>query len=69
MAAYKFIIEGRSGFEPVLLELPTDVTAWREATTLCGELVKDELEPSTGFRLLVLDGNGVQLFQISIAAT
>ncbi|MEZ2148214.1 hypothetical protein AAE026_38995 [Bradyrhizobium sp. DN5] len=69
MAAYKFVVEGRSGFEPISLELPTEVAAWREATTLCGELVKDELEPSTAFRLLVFDENGAQLFQINIVAT
>lgn len=69
MAAYKFVIEGRSGFEPVALELPTDIAAWQEATTFCGGLVKDELEPSTGFQLLVFDENGTMLFQIGIVAT
>jgi Domain of unknown function (DUF6894) len=69
MQTYRFVIEGRPGFQPVAMEVASETAAWQEARLLCGELVKDELEPSSSFRLLVLDGNGKQLFQIGIEAT
>jgi uncharacterized protein DUF6894 len=69
MAIYRFDIRNSDEFvqaEPV--DLLDRTVAWNEAKRYCSELLKDELNPSGGFRLLVYDEHGAQIFVISVKA-
>ena len=50
-------------------ELPNDKAAWREATTIAGEIFKDiglEFRPGRDFSLEVTNGNQTPLYLIRI---
>ena len=54
--------------DPVMnegLELVDDAAAWEEATTACGEKLRDingSLRPGDGWKMDVMDGNGKAIF-------
>jgi hypothetical protein len=69
MAFYRFDIGNSKEFvqaEPV--DLLDRTVAWNEAVRYCGQLLQDQLQPSSGFRLVVCDEHGAQMFTISVKA-
>lgn len=51
------------------LDLLDDAAAWQEAKDFCGQMVKDELQPSGSLELLVIDESGEQIFRIEVKAS
>jgi len=69
MALYRFDIRNSEDLvqaEPI--ELLDRAVAWHEAKRYCGDFLKDQLDPSGGFRLVVYDEHGAQIFMISVKA-
>lgn len=69
MAIYKFRILDGNDIEHGPFDFPDDAAAWDEATSFCGQVLKDELKPAGGFTLLVTDQNGSEVFQIAVKAS
>jgi hypothetical protein len=69
MAFYRFDIRNSDAFvQAEAVDLADRTVAWNEAKRYCSELLPQQLQPSTGFRLVVFDEHGTQIFMISIKA-
>jgi hypothetical protein len=69
MSLYRFDIRNSDDFvqaEPI--DLLDQTVAWNEAKRYCGELLFERLTRSGGFRLMVTDEHGTQMFVISVKA-
>ncbi len=67
MPSYRFLLMDTIEHGP--LDLPDDAAAWREAKDFCGQMVRDELQPSARLALLVIGESGEQIFRIEVKAS
>jgi hypothetical protein len=52
------------------IELPDADAAWVEATTACGEIIRDlngALKPGDAWRMIVMDETGAEMFHLEFS--
>lgn len=66
MPVYRFLLTGDLTMEPFSSSLPDEQAAWREAASFGGRLLMDELMPSGGLKVTVLNEQDELIFSIEV---